>query len=353
MKTTRNEDRYSAERLSSTAKRQRYEAINRRVIEHPRMKRILRLIDDCREMSKAAREPECMIIMGAPGVGKTTLRDHYLSKHPRRETPKGTEVPVLAVTTPVPAKISSMASTLLAALGDPFPEKGATDTRTRRLYRLLKKCRVELIFLDEFHHFIDRDNSKVTKSVSDWLKNLISEMKIPVVLTGLPAARGILEANDQLRRRFSREVTFDTCSGYLGGRSELRMLLKKVQESLDYSSQLDFSEESMARRFRCATQGNISRTMKIARGAAFLAIKHGQDEVTLSMLAQAYAERLLPVSDIQRSQVAETNPFHPDWKPKVVQSFTTPTDLRKQETNTAQATSPAKVKASVAGVFGK
>ncbi len=52
-----------------------------------------------------------------------------------------------------------------------------------------------MLILDEFQHFIDRDSAKVLKTVSDWLKTLILDTNLPIILIGLPEAEQILQLN--------------------------------------------------------------------------------------------------------------------------------------------------------------
>jgi hypothetical protein len=55
-------------------------------------------------------------------------------------------------------------------------------------FRLLKHCGVELIALDEFHHLFAVDRAKVMTKASQWLKVLIVNTGLPVVVCGMPEA---------------------------------------------------------------------------------------------------------------------------------------------------------------------
>lgn len=298
-------------------------ALNKVVIEHPRMSRAIKRIDKCRQMSKSAREPECMLVIGQSGVGKTTIKDHYLSKNPPKETKNGTIVPVLAVTTPVLAKMDTIAAAILASLGDPMPYEGKLEAKTKRLYALLKRCRVELIFLDEFHHLIDRDKAKVLRNVSDWLKNFISETKIPVVLMGLPSCQQIIDSNEQLRRRFSSQLNVGRFEWRKPRRPELKKFLSVLQENLPIESTVDFGSDDMAQRFWGATNGNISRIIKVTKGAVFIAQTKGTKLLDQQMLAYSLEERLKLRGDHGNVAIAKDNPFHPEWRYVPIQKFTT------------------------------
>jgi len=58
----------------------------------------------------------------------------------------------------------------------------------------MEACKVELLILDEFQHFQDRDSLKVLKTASDWLKLLMDENGVPIVLAGLPYSHTVLDA---------------------------------------------------------------------------------------------------------------------------------------------------------------
>ncbi|MCJ9430024.1 TniB family NTP-binding protein [Kordiimonas marina] len=330
---------------------EKYGEANKVVIEYPRMMRALKKVEDCRQMSKGAREPECMLIIGQPGVGKTTIKDHYLSQHPRQETKAGTHVPVLAATIPVPAKMSTMATALLAGLGDPLAAHGALDAKTLRLYKLVKDCGVELIILDEFQHFIDRDNDRVLRSVADWLKNLITETKKPVVLTGLPCCRKVLEANEQLRRRFSCQLNVNAFSWRAPGRPEFRKFLALLQRSLPLESAIDFSDEEMAKRFYHASHGRVGALTKIAKGAVFIALEKGEKRISQEMLAQSFADRLLPQEDRGRRKDDPDNPFHAGWEHVQKQAFAAIASKHASKPKAASGRSKKQVRQAAAEVF--
>src|SRR5262249_23250570 len=135
-------------------------------ITFPRLKRIVTLVEHCHQYSKIAAEPECLLITGLQGTGKTTLRRTYAGRHPRQATREGVSVPVLDAAIPVPATVKSLVSELLSSLGDPLPDKGTVVTQTHRLKRLIRQCRVEIIVIDEFQHFIDRDSNVILTTVS-------------------------------------------------------------------------------------------------------------------------------------------------------------------------------------------
>ncbi|HHF0484566.1 TPA: TniB family NTP-binding protein, partial [Vibrio antiquarius] len=173
-------------------------------IGNPQISEILSDIAECREFSDGVAEPDCMIVVGDTGSGKTTIIDKYLSENPRKEHNEGSVVPILFTTLPPNATPITASEQLLSDLGDPFAfQKGKDHVElTKKMVELMRECRVDLIIIDEFQHMIDRKNKEVLHSAADWLKLLIVRSKIPVVLFGMPYSTVILDANSQLAGRF-------------------------------------------------------------------------------------------------------------------------------------------------------
>jgi Cdc6-like AAA superfamily ATPase len=284
-----------ARRFGHLGKTERIALTEKVFIRYPRLKELYAKIDFCRTFSKNAAEPECMLISGKQGAGKTTLTEWYAGDFPVSETPERRIVPVLVITVPSPATVKGFASEVLQALGDPAADKGTVSSITLRVRKYLKDCEVELIILDEFQHFDDRQSKNVLKTISDWLKNLLNQTGIPIVLVGMPGCESVLEAkgNEQLKRRFSsREKILPFGWTTPQQTDEFRQLLKMIDDDLPLLKDSHLAETSIAFLIHSATEGVINYVMKLLRRAAALAIEWGREQIDLPILAHAYATRL-------------------------------------------------------------
>jgi Cdc6-like AAA superfamily ATPase len=243
--------------------------------------------------SKFAAEPECMMITGVRGSGKTTECKNYAQRFKRYTTEEKTIVPALYASIPSPTTTKSLPMRLLYSLGDPFWESGNTSVQTLRLSGLLNDCGTEIVILDEFHNFIDGKTDRAILEVSNWLKDFINEAKKPVIVAGLPYCDIVLQANDQLERRFSvRESLKPLGWKTAKQKATFKDFLKYVDSKLPFEESSNLADEELAYRFYCATNGVIDFIMKIIRRAAEIAIDRNMNKLNLPVVARAYKDRL-------------------------------------------------------------
>ena len=289
----RSSHRVSAgDSLSEMTMTERLKIANQIYVSYPRFKTILSAIEYCHHFSCCKDEPECMFLSGPTGVGKSTIYRTYASKYPRQVTKEGTIVPILAITIPAPVTVKTVVTKMLWELGDPAYEKGTIGNQTIRLISLIKDCGVELIILDEFQHFIDRDSEKVLKTVSDWLKTLILDTNLPIILIGLPEAEQVLQlkSHSQLSRRFANRYYLSPFDWQSDKGLEFRTFLHLLESSLPLREASNLGSSEMALRFYYASDGIIAYVMKLIRYGTYLALKQGQEKLDLNILGAAFEQ---------------------------------------------------------------
>ena len=205
---------------------------------------------------------------GRTGAGKSALLRKYCEKYPREMLEKTTKVTVLSALIPESSDQKNLVTEILFSLGDPCYSKGLKAIQTTRLRLFLKDCQTEIIILDEFQHCIDRDNNKVLKAVSDWLKLLIENTRIPIVLMGQPESLRILDDNPQLSRRFGqreylRPFQFNNAEEIEG----FRTFLYAFDISLPLCERSNLSSTGTASRLYYASNGVVGYVHKIIEKA--------------------------------------------------------------------------------------
>ncbi len=278
-----------------TSIRKKIIAANQIYATYPLFTQVLEDIYECHYSPETNldRDPDCLLLIGEAGAGKTTIYKTYAQNHPRQETNEGSIVPIVYTPIPVPATVKGLVEAILKQLGDPLYNKGTTTNQTGRAYDLLAACKVELIVLDEFHHFIDRESKKVLKNVCDWLKNLILNTRIPVVLFGLPESNRILEVDNwQLSRRFTYRHELIPFPYSESGMELFRQFLSDIEGQLPLEANSRLAEKSLAERIYYATDGTIAHVMTLIRKGATLAIRRDLDCLNLEILNVVYHKHL-------------------------------------------------------------
>ncbi len=156
------------------SKTQRCNMVENILLEHQRFNELLERIDYCSRFGGEieTKNPPCLAILGHTGAGKTTLLDTWLAKAPLRgmETPEGSIIPYLYVLVPSSPKKKGAVAAFLRALHDPNPSRGTEWDMILRVHRLMKKCQVRMVFVDEFQHLVDKDTQKVVHAVADFIR---------------------------------------------------------------------------------------------------------------------------------------------------------------------------------------
>lgn len=264
--------------------------LRKQVIEHPKFTLAIREIARLHERGKALGVAEGLLFVAQTGSGKTTVLQYYESRFPRIGTRRGTRIPVLRVDTPESPTVKTLAEAILFAMGDPAAAKGTASAKTNRIIHFFKECGVELLFIDEFQHFIDGQRTTESKRVSDWLKNLINKVAIPVILAGLPRSIAVVNANPQLRRRFGaphymQPFGFDNQEEQL----EFRGVLKGIQSRLPVPC-IDLSEANLAQRFYFASHGLLDYVVKIIDDAVSRTCSGSGEPLTQESFAAAFKQ---------------------------------------------------------------
>jgi energy-coupling factor transporter ATP-binding protein EcfA2 len=276
---------------------QRLQQVEDILIRHARFNALWAELDYCAQFGLAVRtaEPPCLAILGHTGAGKSTLMDAWIAQARREETPEGCVIPYLSTLIPARASIKGAAAAFLRKLGDPNPDRGTEWSQIGRLLHLIRACRVQMLFVDEVQHIMDKNTERVLHHVSDFLKTIIIETHIPMILIGRQGeANPVLKANSQLARRVGSPRILEP---FAWDRTkpetiqEFRVLLHQIDAALPLDRS-GLAEEQMAFRFYYATRGYLGWIMQMIRYAASAAIQRDCSRLHLELLAEAYQARI-------------------------------------------------------------
>lgn len=291
-----------------TALNQTWAAVSRLIIKHPGFSQAYQLLKDAYLFNEQTGLSKNYWLVGPSGTGKTTLMDMLVKEFPPVEYVDRKRIPVLAINIPALPTIKNLAEEMLVQLGDPLFHRGSAIDKTIRILHLIKACDTKLILFDEMQHFIDRGHKRAPAEVADWLKTLIDKAQISTVIMGLERTQIILDANEQLRRRFSRRIDlkpFDLESG--SSRAHFLGVIKKIDATLGLPTPLNLQQEGIARQLHFATNGIMDYMVKLMLGAYHVAVSHDLPGIDRECLEKAFSE------SVWVEGVGKLNPFNPDF----------------------------------------
>lgn len=236
---------------------------------------------------------EGLLIYGQHGSGKSTAINHYLKNFPRRRYSGITKIPVLLTLTPETPSVISLSDVILSSLGDPLATRGTAAMKLNRIVHFFKECGVEMLILDEFHHFYDTHRVQEGRRVSDWLKNLMNLTGVCVVLVGLPRSIAALNSNPQLRRRFSSPLHHREF-GFVSEEEqrEFRGLLHALELHLPISFKPSLSDPQVARQMYYATHGLVDYVVKIVDDSVAMSNASTGQEISCDHLVSAFKRKV-------------------------------------------------------------
>jgi len=250
-------------------------------------------LEQCFVNAARASEPVCIAVVGESRTGKSRVLEECAVRHPSRRDREGLEVPVLRVKTPSKPTVKGLVELMLQAIGDPSFATGTENAKTIRLRRLMAEARTRMVMIDEFQHFYDKGSgSSKVMHVADWLKILVDDCKVALVVAGLPSCRAVIDRNEQLAGRFLAPILMPRFDWTVEDeREEFIGILAAFAQSLGEHFELPpFDTADLAFRFYCGTGGLIGYLTKLLRQAVWDALDAGSSAILLEDLARAHRQ---------------------------------------------------------------
>lgn len=289
---------YEVQEIRQRPAPERISCLPHMLVQHPLWRAGWARLEHCNTLNKVSPEPECLLVLGPPGVGKTWLSRRFSQSYPVDLTARPAKRPMLYVPVASPASETTVVEVILRALGDQLPKGGNTGIRTERAIRLLGEEQVEMIFFDDIQHFADRRDSRALPTVSNWLKSLVKQANVACVLIGLHGgAEQVVDYNQQLADLFGDPYLLSPFVWeYPPDKShatDFQKCLKLLEEEvLPFNNLSGLQEFDLAWRCYVASDGVMRLLMRLIRTASVSTLQQGGERLTLEGLATAFDEEL-------------------------------------------------------------
>lgn len=236
------------------------------IYKHPGYSKALKVVRKSINNTGNSRQPMSAVITGYTGTGKTTVIRHIIAedyKKPSVVVNPGSVVrvvPAYHCTVPADATIKALATEMLKHL-DEDDTSGNTIALTKRLSTLLKTCQTQVIFLDEFQHLLSKKARNGSDGVTDWVKTLMDETGVPVIIAGMPECAGIIDAHPQLAGRYPYRASLDLLpfqpNDNLYISKTIQSFVKAIEMSMKIECVPKLYEEKYLAAIYVATGGNM------------------------------------------------------------------------------------------------
>jgi type II secretory pathway predicted ATPase ExeA len=285
---------------------------SRFVIAHDAYASALATIAKAIKATGTTQESYSALVTGDSGTGKTTVCKHFIQLHTARRREIGAHdvreiVPAFYCAVTAEVTIKGLAEVMLRRLGATHVSGDKTQL-TERLFGLLRTCKTEVIFLDEFHHLLRSRNLAVLDGVRDWVKGLMNETNIPVILAGLPKCETIIYGEEQTSRRFPYRASLSRFDYSTYADSQYIKVLKALANGMSEHAQLSvapiLTDADRATAIYAATGGNMNNIRQLLFQVASDAVDRHKERITWDDFAEAYESIRLDHSLVQGA-----NPF--------------------------------------------
>lgn len=301
--------------------RQRYMA-ETLFIPHPAFTSAIKEIDRLARRCSNESKGKAVLVLAGSGAGKTYLSRAIHKMKPEDHSGEVSRVPVVVFSIPSSPTQRALGSALLCALKDPKYKSGSAQDLFERAIHSLREIRTEIIFIDNVHDIPERRRSSGIMQLGNWIRDLIDRSHCLVVLLGTPAAKQVIDANAQLRRRvmtLKKMDYFAIDSPKAKGR--FYRFLSELDKRMPLAERSSIYEPSIAHKIFYATYGVMDYIIQLMTEAIAFAVAGAREEIVLSDLEMAF-ERVFgdfsascntfSVSGPERPLDQEGEPFH-NW----------------------------------------
>lgn len=258
------------------------------LIVHPDFEEIFEALEDLDDLDRAVLSEHGVLFTGESRLGKTRLLAEYIAGRMPRRTEAGLEMPVLYLQIAERPTIRSVAVALLREFGEVPSAKDSADDMLNTLVTLGAECGLQVICMDDLHHFVDQRSEQGQFELTEWLKRLVMRMQVALVISGLERTAAAIRLNEQLYSRMDCRMQIRR---FDWSKDPDREAFEEIVEGFQKSVEMEFSLPKEGKdpfRWYVACSGKIGFLIKIGRRMIKLARKAKTRSISKDMLDKAW-----------------------------------------------------------------
>lgn len=261
-------------------------------IPYPNVLKARNKLKEVLKLNEFLAEPECVLLTGKSGSGKTSFIKQFISQYPVIHDDEVDIRTVIYVEIPSQASIKDLCIVILKAFEDPVDNSKLTKlVLSEKVINFTKQAKTKLLILDEFQHLIEKSTVAKVDNLANWIKNFINITRIPVFIVGMPESEYVLSENAQLTRRFYTRYKLEFFS--LANSRDVGVyynFLKNLSGQIDFYNSDIIIDKFYSISLYYVANKNLALFMRIIRFTCRIAILQQVNQLKFEHFLQALYE---------------------------------------------------------------
>ncbi|MEO9871157.1 TniB family NTP-binding protein [Ekhidna sp.] len=238
------------------------------------------------------------LLLGASNNGKTVIIDRFEKNYPMYFDDKVEDVQkqVLMIESPPYPDEVRFYQSILRKLVVPFRTNHKAEHLFDQVINAFQHLDLKVLIIDEVHHLNHDVGRKSSKQVFlNSIKSLSNILSISIVAVGTKEAHYVFQSDPQIASRFEL-ITLDR---WKIDKEYIRFLVS-YEKILPLRKKSSLYEKELAIKILSMTDSTIGGVCRVLREAAIMAIKSGQEKITVEVLNQL---KILPPDKMKVSSI--------------------------------------------------
>lgn len=270
-----------------------------RYLGYARAERILARLEILLDYPARDRMP-CLLLFGAPGMGKTKILSKLLRDHPPvAKAGGGLAAPIVCVQMAPEPDERSFYQELLRTMNGAFSAAATVPAMRQVARRLLRDLGTKLLVIDEVQSMLS-GSPRQQRVFLNTLRFLTNDLRLPIVCAGTDAARVALMTDPQLADRFEAAELVGWTDD-----AQFHQLLQGISLILPLRRPSQLFDPMARQQILALTDGNTGRLFRLIETVAVEAIASGRESLDeASFRQEGLVMPLLSMLDRSRRALA-------------------------------------------------